>query len=147
MADLIVSFRQRNWDSWAGTADQLTEAGLIPPGFEWPKRTEHVFFTTGRLDCRLQRTRPPGNPRGRWVDVDYWSLVRYSPDRGYMCNAAELWEKKEALRQELWRQSPAGQRMLDRHWTARNDERFQEFKRNQLGLEGRAIIRRKATRA
>ena len=130
--ELSITLYARQHDSWLGTAEQLTEAGLIPAGFEWPRRTERKSFTHNGIDCGIQRKPLPGGPRGRsWVGVDNWHLMRYCEDRG---SGGILYEKQQALKHELWRRSPEGGRMFKRYWNAHEDSQFQAFKRRLLGI-------------
>ena len=131
--EVSITFYARQHDSWRGTAEQLTEAGLIPAGFEWPIRTESKSFTHCGIHCNIQRKPLPGGTRGRsWVGVDNWCLMRYCEGRGN--GAAVLYEKQQALLHEMWRRSPEGERMFIRCWKAHEDSQFQAFKQRLLGI-------------
>lgn len=130
--ELHITLYARQHDTWLGTAQQLTDAGLIPDGFKWPSRTERRSFTHNGIDCAVQRKPPPGGTRGQsLVGVDNWQLMRYCAGRGN--DGAGLYEKEQALRHELWRRSPEGQRLFNRYWVAHNDSGFQAFKQRALG--------------
>ena len=131
--ELRVTLYARQHDSWVGTAEQLNEAGLIPAGFEWPKRTELKRFMHNGIDCDIQRKPLPGGTRGRsWVDVDNWLLMRYC--EGRRNGGSIIYEKQQALKHELWRRSPEGMRMFGSYLRAREDSQFQSFKRRLLGM-------------
>ena len=131
--ELHITLYARQHDTWRGTAEQPTNAGLIPDEFKWPSRTERLYFTHNGIDCAVQRERLPGGTRGQsWVGVDNWQLMRYCAGRGN--GGAALFEKEQAFRQELWRRSAEGQRLCNRYWVAHNDAGFQAFKRRALGL-------------
>ena len=131
--ELSITLYARQHDSWRGTAEQLTEAGLIPDGFQWPNRTERKSFTHYGIDCAIQRKPLPGGTRGRpWVGVDNWDLTRYCEGRGN--GGADIYEKQHALKHELWRRSPEGRRMFYLYWNAREDSPFQAFKQRVLGV-------------
>lgn len=131
--ELSITLYARQNDSWRGTAEQLTEAGLIPDGFQWPTRTECKSFTHNGIDCAVQRKPLPGGTRGQsWVGVDNWHLMRYCGGRGN--GGAAIYEKQQALEHELWRRSAEGVRMFNRYWNAHEDVRFQAFKQRALGI-------------
>lgn len=126
--ELQVRLHPRQDDTWLGTAEQLTEEGLIPHGFKWPERTKTRSFTHNGIECSLQRKPLPGGPRGQpWVGVDNWLLVRYCANRGN--GGAAVYEKEQALRHERWKWSEEGRQMFNRAWKAHSDASFQEFKR------------------
>lgn len=129
--ELSISIYPRVHDSWRGTASQLTEAGLIPPSFQWPSRTKQKSFSHNGIECRIRRRPLPGGTRGRsWVDVDHWEVIRYCEGRMDSC----LHEKLQAVEHELWLRSPEAKRLFARFWAAHNDSEFQAFKRRSLGL-------------
>ena len=130
--ELHITLYARQHDTWLGTAEQLADAGLMPDGFKWPSRTERLYFTHNGIDCAVQRKPLPGGTRGQsWVGVDNWQLMRYCAGRGN--GGADLYEKEQALRHELWRRSAEEQRLFNRYWVAHNDAGFQAFKQRALG--------------
>ena len=130
--ELSITLYARQHDSWRGTAEQLSEAGLIPDGFQWPSRTEFKSFTHNGIACAIQRKPLPGGTRGRsWVGVDNWQLMRYCEGRGN--GGADLHEKQKALKHALWRHSPEGGRAFGLYWKAHQDSQFQAFKLRVLG--------------
>jgi hypothetical protein len=130
--EIHLTLYPRQHDIWRGSAEQLTDAGLIPEDFKWPSRSQRRSFTHRGIQCALERTRLPGMGRQPWVTVDYWCLTRYCAGRGN--GGAELFAKQEALRQELWKRSAEGNLMFRRLWTARSDIAFQSFKQRAIGL-------------
>ena len=63
--ELRITVYARQHDTWLGTAEQLTDAGLIPADFEWPTRTEYVSFTHNGIECGLRRKPLHGGLRGK----------------------------------------------------------------------------------
>ena len=131
--ELHITLYARQHDTWLGTAEQLTEAGLIPNDFKWPSRTGRLYFTHNGIDCAVQRKSLPGGTRGQsWVGVDNWHLMRYCAGRGN--GGADLYEKEQALRHVLWQRSSEGREMFSRYLAAHSDASFQAFKQRAFGL-------------
>ena len=98
--ELHITLYARQHDTWLGTAEQLSDAALVPSGFRWPSRTERRSFTHNGIDCTVQRKPLPGGTRGQsWVG-DLQAVIEWtrSPERKMraVCHARS--ESQSAIR-------------------------------------------------
>jgi hypothetical protein len=127
--ELHINIYPRLWDSWKGTSSQLIEAGLIPEGFVWPARSNCFRGVLNGIETSIQRKKEPGSDRkAKWTECDYWKLTRFCPQR----SDHRIYEKHEALREEIWRRSRDGQMQFDQYWRASKDKAFQRVKAAML---------------
>jgi hypothetical protein len=129
--ELRVKITPRCDDEWYGTAAQLQEEGLIPPGFEWPEKKASKDWEENGLYFSLSRTRPAG-ARGSRGKFDYWVLQRSHLKSFYdRLSAARIYEKTNELKRELWMQSEKGREewmsQCNASSNAARDKDFQEF--------------------
>lgn len=132
---LKVCIRPHHLECWEyeGTRAQLEAENVIPPGTEWPEGAQNLRFDIGRFRYLLRRSRPDGvkGPKKVWTSGDWWCLrcdLIGGPDH----DARRILDKRRELADELYRQSPAGQREMEAQWRrviqACNDKAFQAFK-------------------
>lgn len=129
--ELVIDIYPRGYDSWTGTSAQLIDEGLVPEGFKWPVGRGSRYWEAGGLDFWLRRCRPEGHkgPMSSWLEIDYWYLRRTLTSQGKDgFAAARLHEKRLALAEELWRNTPAYREQWSRYWVAYKDEAFQRLK-------------------
>lgn len=135
-SDLLITITPRACTRYHGTFAQLVAEGLIPEGFKLPYRAAQVSFVLGKFTHRLGRCRQPGikGPMSIWTDGDYWCLQRsLTADNGYGWHAAELYEKKMELAAIIRRNTPEWERMFNRAWATRKDDKYQAFRQQLLG--------------
>lgn len=141
--ELCISIRPHGLDFWRyeGTRAQLEAEGVIPPATEWPQGTQPQCWDDSRFSWDLRRTRPAGmkGPMKLWISVDWWCLrcdELSSPI--YRRAGRRIDEKVRDLAQELYWQTPAGERARDaageRFRQAHSDKGFQAFKSLIPGL-------------
>lgn len=128
-SEVIIAIIPRMYTEWRGTSAQLREIGLIPNDLEWPQGNASGNWRADAFNYWLRRYRPAGmkGPMRLWHEGDFWFLRRYlTADHG--AGAVQIiYEKKRALEDAIWRQSPDGCRAANRHWEARIDAKFQSF--------------------
>ncbi|PKO74641.1 MAG: hypothetical protein CVU21_22335 [Betaproteobacteria bacterium HGW-Betaproteobacteria-15] len=132
--DLIIDVCPM-WVLFEGTAAQLQAEGLIPEGFEWPRAADEKRWRIKGLEYLLSRTRPQWHkgPKSSWAELDNWSLRTMAENYDWETIRRRGIERKaEALRREIHRLTPAGQRehqvFEGRLWAASQDKVFQDFK-------------------
>ncbi len=136
-AELTINIVERGYDAWIGTSAQLVAEGLIPEDFSWPFAAEDVRWEADGFDFWLRRRRPDGfkGPMKAWLEVDNWYVRRSPISQGRDClTAAMIHEKRRALADALWRQSPASDEQFNRYCKSTQDKRFQAFKSLVPGL-------------
>ena len=132
--EMRVDIRPYGLDFWEyeGTRAQLDAEGVIPPSTKWPEGVQRLYWSDDRFTWCLVRTRPLGlkGPMSLWASGDWWGL-RCS-DLHNRSDARRVAEMKRGLADELYRQSPAGQRAwnaaFERRMKAQRDQAFQAFK-------------------
>ncbi|WP_332855146.1 hypothetical protein [Duganella sp. S19_KUP01_CR8] len=124
---------------YRGTRAMLEGEGVIPADFEWPDAYSDIFWESGKFKYWLRRCRPDG-AKGKskaFADCDWWSL------RWVLLGGPDLHQKRIAtmaqdLAAEIYRWSDKGRdewnRMYNRSWGAKTDEKFQAFKALIPGL-------------
>lgn len=137
--ELHITFYPDAWARYEGSAAQLMAEGLIPEGLAWPQAAKSVDWMDGCLKYRLCRSRPAGHkgPMKSWLALDHWSLTVCVTGRDWTWSARGRLERAaQALRDEIYAQSPAGQREWqanwNRWWAAHKDPAFQAFKAGVL---------------
>lgn len=122
-----------------GSAAQLAAEGLIPEGLAWPQGKCSTHWTANGFDYHLNRCRPEGHKGSMksWLALDHWCLVFYVTGSEWPGSARHRLERAaQALRDEIYAQSPAGQREWqanwNRWWAAHKDPAFQAFKAGVL---------------
>lgn len=124
---------------YRGTRAMLEDEGLIPADFEWPNAYDDLLWDSGKFRYWLRRCRPDGakGTRKAFVDCDWWNL------RCDLIGGPDLHQKRIAtmaqdLAAEIYRRSDKGRdewnRMYNRSWGAKTDEKFQAFKALIPGL-------------
>lgn len=134
--DLIISIHQRACTRYHGTAAQLIAEGLIPDGFEWPRKASRISFEIGKFTHWMGRCRPEGikGPMSVWVEGDHWFLQRsLTADEGRGWDRAQLYEKTMELADLVRRNTPEWNRMFTRAWETRKDSKYQAFRLQLLG--------------
>lgn len=135
-ADLLISIHPRACTRFHGTAAQLVAEGLIPDGFEWPRKASRASFEMGKFTHWLGRCRPEGvkGPMSIWTEGDYWCLQRsLIADEGKGGQAAQLYEKSMELAEIMRRNTPEWMRVFNRAWETRKDAKYQAFRLQLLG--------------
>ena len=129
--DILINIYPRGATSWYGSAGQLCEEGLVPSDFKWPIANQTITWAENELFYSLSRCRPPAlrGPMKLWLDGDYWRVrVEVESERCNGFAAAILYEKRQQLQAEEWRQSPDGQAWRKRRVDAILDKHFCAFK-------------------
>lgn len=133
--EIIIGVHPDEWVQYEGTAAQLQAEGLIPEGFEWPLAATIKDWKAEGFDYWLRRKRPEGHkgPMRSWLELDNWFIrIKVSGRDWHWAQRRAIERKAEALRDEIYHLSPAGQREWDanwrRYWAARADKAFQAFK-------------------
>lgn len=134
--ELRVCIWPDQWFAFEGTAAQLTEEGLIPEGFEWPRAAADKEWTANGFDYWLRRSRPEGHkgPMRSWLALDNWNVRVSVTGRDHHWHTRREFESKvDALRAEHRRLfTVEGSREWSanwrRYWKAREDTAFQTFK-------------------
>lgn len=133
--ELIIDVRRDDWVQYEGTAAQLIAEGVIPEGFEWPRAAADKRWDANGLDYWFRRTRPEGHkgPMKSWLEVDNWVIrIQVTGRDVHWCNRRAIERKAEELRDEIYRQSPAGRHAWNAscgaYWKAHEDKAFQAFK-------------------
>lgn len=106
----------------------------MPTAFIWPERAHRKHFKNGSFECEVVRYRPPNTtgPMSTWINGDYWSLNRHlGPSRSSY--EADIYAKKEALNDALYRNSPEYEAQSKKWWAAREDDKFQALKTLLMG--------------
>ena len=130
-SELRIDIYPRGATSWYGSAGQLCEEGLVPSDFKWPVANQMKRWAENGLFYSLSRWRPPGlkGPMKLWLDGDYWRVrVEVESERCNGFAAAILYEKRQQLQAEEWRQSPDGWAWSRKGVDAILDKRFCAFK-------------------
>lgn len=130
--ELGIQIVPRGYDCWEGTSAQLVAEGVLPPDVDWPKGLESMSWIAGRFEYWLYRIRPEGckGPKSAYRDVDYWACRRTLAAQGHDgFAAARLYERTQALTQEIQRQSPKGQQLERRYFATFDDQGYRAFKR------------------
>lgn len=133
--ELHITIYPGHFARYTGSAAQLAAEGLIPEGLAWPRGKCSTRWTANGFDYILCRCRPEGRkgPMKSWLALDHWCLVFYVTGSEWPGSARHRLERAaQALRDEIYRQSPAGQREWqagwNRWWAAHKDTAFQAFK-------------------
>lgn len=134
--EITISVYPGDYVEYEGTADQLLAEGLIADGFEWPRAAADAHWEVDGFDFRLRRTRPTGHkgPMRSWLEMDNW-LVRVRKAGMHWCQRRAVEQKAEALRDEIHRQSAAGQREWEAHY-----RRYSETQKDKAFLAFKSIL-------
>lgn len=134
--EMVITFWPRAFAEWEGSAAQLRDEGLIPEDTEWPTGKSPKHWDAGGFSYWLRRCRPSGikGPMSVWVNGDWWGLRRtLTASRGTGFSAAEVYEKRCAYEDALWRQSSECSIQSNLGRKARDDKKFQSFMANAKG--------------
>ena len=134
-SDISIDIRPRWIEDWTGTSAQLVAEGLLPSQFVWPIGFERSDWDHGDFSFSLRRQRPEGakGPRRDFNDVDFW-WFRRDLARPYKLDYADVlvYQKRNALKEDLARQSPEGREIARRWWIAQKDDSFRGFMQTTL---------------
>ena len=134
-----------------GTQAQLEAEDLIPEGLQWPAGYADLRWASETFQFWLMRQRPLGakGPRNLYRDADCWCLRWELKDGATRHRAIAI--KTALLQKQLFDLSPQGYRdrvaLLNAHWEATRDARFQAFKAGIPGLVSPRRGRPRATKA
>jgi len=135
-SDIHVRFLIRGSMLIFGTWQQLQQEGFVPSSEPMPKGLKAHWRANACADVWVDRQWVPGSrKRGvKLLESDWWRLRIDHDD--WTWDRKQLYEREEALRQELYRQSAEGRREFDRRlrkaWAAQEDAAFQQFKQQLL---------------
>lgn len=129
-SDLIVEIIPRWISRFRGTKEQLIAEGLIPPGFEWPHRTQSKAWSTATHQYSVQRCRLPGakGPMSIWVDGDFWVLEYDLVNNPYSYQDHDIYEKTRELAEIIRRGTHEWSRIANASWEARCDDKYMAFR-------------------
>lgn len=134
---------------YGGTAAQLIEERLVPPGFKWPDGRKPVSWTVGDLRYVLMRVRPEGHkgPAKSWHGLDNWRVTTSIENSRWEEYRVE--RKLREMGAVIHRHSEAGvreaQRRIEAHGRALSDAAFQSFKACVMPASARRGARPKAS--
>jgi hypothetical protein len=138
--ELIIAIEPRAQIIWSGTRAQIL-AEL--PHIDGTKFKNNESWDDGDFSYWLLQHRPDGMSGKEWKagDRDHWSLhQRLVIDEGTGFAAARIHEKREALRHELWSQTPEAGAQFSLAYAARQDKAYCRF----MALAGAVKLPRKS---
>lgn len=115
-----------------GTRAMLEAEGIIPAGMPWPEGFDERCIESGKFTYWLRRRRPDGakGPRRDFLECDWWT-VRWILTTDIPWHVRDLKQKKKALSDALYFQSPAFFAKIERQMKAAHamkcDKAFQQF--------------------
>ncbi len=115
-----------------GTRAMLEAEGIIPDGMPWPEGFDERVIESGKFTYWLRRRRPDGakGPRRDFLECDWWT-VRWILTTDIPWHVRDLRQKKKALADALYFQSPAFRAKIEREMKAAHamkcDKAFQKF--------------------
>lgn len=153
-SELCITIWRDSLVLYVGTAAQLTDEGLIPNGFEWPRAAGDRHWGAGGLRYWLCRRRPEGHkgPMRSWLELDSWCVRVSVVGRDQRWHERRNIERKEnELKAAKHRLTSAGMAEWDAHWhrlnAAISDKAFQAFKAKVPALNPPRRTRKPKTQA
>lgn len=128
ITEVVIEIEPRGQIIWTGTKDQIAAELPHLDCTKWDAQSSS--WDDGVFSYWLSRLCPKRMSGKEWKasERDHWSLhQRLVIDRGTAFAAAHIYEKREALRQELWSQTPEARVQFNRAYAARQDKAYCRF--------------------
>jgi hypothetical protein len=140
----IIITPLKNTARWIGTRAQLEAEGFIPEGQAWPEGNKHTSWKIGDVHFFIHCGKTTRNDA---IDADHQYRINSHLWDG-KCHDRAIRAKAVELAALVKHGGPEWSANWERHFAARQDKAFQEFKRNLLGQKrrGKPTAQAKATR-